>query len=615
MMPPCHDNQGSSANHLVSAPAHTERSLGKADVAIVLLLVALGVFQVATVQRVESFGSDSSVYIVLAHNILKTGRYEFDFRPHTVYPPAFPLLLAGISMLTRRESYDVFVRFMPVFGTLALVTWYFVLRQTGERFAAGAACLLVGTSAAFYQLVTQSVLSEAPFFFMSGLALLFLRGLDRQGVRGATRFLLLTGLCLATAVTVLLRSVGIALGAALFVWGSIEIWRRRWVRFTPWRPAVFAALFAFLGFFGWVGWSKHAEQREYPGQRMASYASQLLTKDPYRPELGVASTSDLVLRVASNAPVQAAHIFALLTRVSYVMPTWYSPAVVITLTLLLCGVMSYGFDGRRSVLAWYFVAYFTVYLFWPFDEGQRFMLPVSPLAFVLIWRGLVVTANLLRSRPTATLASISAFAALLAVATCATDRMPGLQALVSVVFWPLTAGVSILLIILVERGGLARATSALDSAAVSLASRRSYKGVVWILLAVGLFQQAAIARTNLGPDPPKYLHYNSADCASWLRTTGDGVVMAQQSAIIHRLSGRRTVSFPITSDPQLIVDIVTREKVRYLIVNDHVEYEYFSPTEEERWRNIERAYPLMFQLVHRGPGYRVFEVKLMNGDP
>jgi hypothetical protein len=600
----------SLANHRVSTPVHTERSLGRADVAILLLLLALGSFQVATVQRVESFGADSSVYIVLAHNILETGRYEFNFRPHTVYPPAFPFLLAGISMLTGRESYGVFIRFMPVFGALALVTWYFVLRRTEGRVVAGVACLLVGTSAAFYQLVTQSVLSEAPFFFMSGLVFLFVRGLEQQDARGPSRFLLLTGLCLATAVAVLLRSVGIALGAALFAWGSIEIWRRGSVRFAPWRPALFAALFAFLGFFGWVGWSKHSEQREYTGQRMESYASALLTKDPYRPELGVASTRDLVLRVASNAPVQAAHIFALLTRVSYVMPTWNSPPVVITLALLLCGLVSYVFDGRRGLLAWYFLAYFTVYLFWPFDEGQRFMLPVSPLACVLIWRGLVVTVNLLRSRPTATLACISALAAVLAVATGATDRLPGMQARVSMVFWPLTTAVSIFLIILVERSGLARATSALDSMVACLAWRRSYMGVVGILLAAGLFQQAAIARTNLAPDPSKYLHYTAADCAAWLRTAGVGAVMTQQFAIIHRLSGRRTVSFPITSDPQLIVDTATREKVRYLVVNDGVKYEYFSPTEEERWRNIERAYPLMFQLVYRGPGYRVFEVKI-----
>jgi hypothetical protein len=601
------------ANHPVSAPVHTEKSLGRADVAIVLLVLTLGAFQVLTVQKVESFGADSSVYMVLAHNILETGRYEFDYRPHTLYPPGFPFLLAGLSMLTGRESYDVFVLFMPLFSTLALVTWYFVLRRGGGCFAAGASCLLVATSVPFYEMVTRSVLSDAPFFLVSGLTFLFLRGLEQQDASRPTRFLLLTGFCLATAATVLLRSVGIALPAALLAWVSTEIiWRRGPVRSIPSRTAVvFAALLGFLAFFGWIGWTHSAQreaQREYPGEYIKSYTGPFVEKDPHRPELGTASTSDLVLRVASNVPVQAANIVVLLARVSYVMPIWYSPPIVITLALLLCGLVSCVFDGRRSLLAWYFLAYFTIYLLWPFDEGPRFMLPVSPLAFVLIWRGLIVAAHLLRSRPTAALASISAFGAVLAVATSTTDRLPGLQARASVVFWPLATVVPIFLIFLAKHAGQTRATGAMDSVIVSFASWRTRMGIVGVLLAVGVFQQAAIARTNLAPDPSQYRHYSSADCASWLRTAGDGAVMAQQSAIVHRLSGRRIEDFPITSDPQVIADAVTREKVRYLIVNDQVKDEYFFPTEEERWRQIERAYPLMFHLVHRGPGYRIFEV-------
>ena len=84
--------------------------------------------------------------------------------------------------------------------------------------------------------------------------------------------------------------------------------------------------------------------------------------------------------------------------------------------------------------------------------------------------------------------------------------------------------------------------------------------------------------------------------------------MAQQSAVVHRLSGRKVVDFPITSDPKLIMTVVMREKVRYVMVSDRVAYEYYSPTEEERWQRIESTYPSAFHGVRRGPGYRVFEV-------
>src|ERR1700693_3529304 len=116
------------SSHPFLKRTYTLRSLGITDVVIVSVLLALGVFQVATVQRVESYGSDSSMYILLAHNILRTGHYEFNFKPHTVYPPGFPLLLTAVSMLTGREGYDIFIFFMPIFSTLALITSYFVLR-------------------------------------------------------------------------------------------------------------------------------------------------------------------------------------------------------------------------------------------------------------------------------------------------------------------------------------------------------------------------------------------------------------------------------------------------------------------------------------------------------
>jgi hypothetical protein len=342
---------------------------------------------------------------------------------------------------------------------------------------------------------------------------------------------------------------------------------------------------------------------------MGSYASQFVMKDPHRPELGTVSAGDMALRAASNALVQASHVFAILTRASYVMPTWYSPPAMMTLALLVCGLVSSAFDSRRALLAWYFLAYFVVYLFWPFDEGARFMLPVAPLAFVFVWRGMLVAAHLLSARPAATLAAVSGIGAALAVATATTHRLPGLQARASVVFWPLLTLVSILLMLLAKRIGQARAAGALDSLAASLISWRIRQGIVGVLVAVGLFQQAGIARTNLAPDASLFVHYRSADCSSWLRTAGDGVVMAQQFEIVHRLSGRRVARFPITSDPRIIAAAVTREKVRYVVVNDQMKYEYFFPTEEVRWRLIERAYPFMFQLVHAGPGYRVFELR------
>jgi len=594
----------------VSAPVETR--LAKTDLGIVLFLLILGVFQVATVQRIESFGSDTSVYMVLAHNIRNTGRYELNYEPHTVYPPGFPLLLACIAAITGRESYDIFVRFMPVFSTLALIVWYFVLRLDYGRVAAGVCCLLAGTSASLYQMVTRSVRSDAPFFLVSGLALLCLMSLRGRGkYSGTVRYSLLAFSCLATVLTVLLRSAGVALCAALVAWTITKMRSRESRRSAAWRTTVLAAILGLVVFFWWVGWTKRVEGKAYPGQGMRSYASQFMEVDPHRPDLGTASTRAFALRLATNIPIQASHIAALAIRAPYVMPTWYSPLAVIALALLACGLTSCVFDNQGTLLAWYFWAYFSIYLLWQFDEGPRFMLPVAPLAFVLIWRGAGLSAHLLRTRPRITLGTISGFAICFAVVAGTADRLPGLQARAALVFWPLVAMGSGLLMLLVKRAGDAKAKAALESWFACLHLYRAQCGIagVVILIAAGLLQDAGNARTNLAPNPSSFRHHASVDFSSWLHGAKDGVVMAQQSAIVHRLTGRKVVAFPITSDPKIIAMVLARAMVRYLVVNDPVKDEYFSPTEEERLRRIEIAYPSMLHLVYRGPGYRVFELE------
>jgi hypothetical protein len=583
--------------------------IGKVDLAIVFLLLILCVFQIASVQKVESFGSDSSVYIVLAHNLREVGQYEFNYERHTQYPPGFPVLLAGIETLVGNASYEVFVRFMPLFSTSALILRYFLLKRAEGGVVAGASCLLVATSAPLYQMVTRSVLSDAPFFLVSGLAVWCLMSLDeRPASRGAAA--LLGGLCLATVVTVLIRSVGVALCAAIAAWAIAERWRGKQIRSVHWRGALLAAMLGFIAFFSWISWAKHLEKRTYEGQHMVNYAGQFSAIDPHKPELGRASVGDYVVRFVNNIPVQASHLAALAVRAPYLMQTWYSPLPMVVLCLLACGLASCACNGQRRLLGLYFLAYFSVYLLWPFDEGPRFMLPVAPLAFTLIYRGVLILVDLLRSRPAATLTAILAFAACASAVSWGALTKPGLQVRLAVVFWACVASGAGILLLLLKRAGAAARTKP-DLLAGLFQLRGLQSGIIFataLLVAVGILQQVGSAQGNLAPQPTAFRHHASADVSSWLQRAKDGPVMAQQYAIIHRLTSRRVVDFPITSDPKIIVKALKSEMVQYLVVNDEVEYEYFLPTEEVRLRHIEAAYPSLLQLVHRGPGYRVFAV-------
>jgi hypothetical protein len=584
--------------------------LKRHDLCVILFILLVGVFQIATVQIKESFGSDSSVYIVLSQNIRDLGRYDFNHKPHTLYPPGFPLILASLATITGGSSYEVFIRFMPAFSTLALLIWYFILKRAFGRGIAGAACAILATAAPLYELVTRSIVSDPSFFLTSGLALWCLMLLERpHRLSIHIRTLLLISTCLAAIITVLLRSAGVALCLALIAWTVAEWCFRGPRRLASWSPALIPAILGFMVFLSWVAWTKHAERIDYTGQHMASYASQFMAADPHRPELGKASAGAFLLRLASNVPIQGSHIASLALRAEYILPTWYSPLTVAVLVLLVCGLASCAAERRMSLLAWYFLAYFSLYLLWPFDEGPRFMLPVAPLAFTLAWVGLLRCADVLRRRPDFILSLTLGLSLCLTAAMATINRPSGLQARAASAFWPTVAITSGLLLFVVRRTETSGIKSVLDKYFAMLRSRGAQLGTIAVaaLVGVGLLQTAGASSRNHAPDVHSFRHHASADFALWLMSTEGGVVMAQQSAIVHRLTGRKVIDFPITSNPSIIVEALARGRVRYVAVNDEVKDEYFYPTEEERLRRVSAAYPSLLRFVHRGRGFRVFE--------
>lgn len=579
-----------------------------ADGCTVLALVFLGIFHCCTVQRTESYGADSSIYITLGRNLLEKQTYEFNFKPHTIYPPGFPLFIAGVAHVSKSRSHEILVTLMPVLGAASLLVWFFVLRHVGGSLAAGAACLLTATSPAYYQLASQAVSSDLLYGLISGVALLSVIRLGRTGTdwkrRGAWSALCVTA-CLGA---VLVRSVGVALCAGLLAWAVLR-WKfvaRRW---TPsLRAAALASVLGLVAMSGWVWWAKSHEQLDYSGQHMTSYASLFFAKDPHQPELGRATADEIVTRITSNLPVRAARTVELLLRVPYVLPAWYSPLAVAMIALLLLGLLPSPHSPWHALLALYFSAYLGVILLWPFEEGPRLILPIAPLAFLLAWRGLTATAVLLRLRPAQSLTALLLTAALCAIGSRLDEQATGSQFRVSLLFWPALGGTALLLLALLRVARLKSLWRSAFRCASERTVRRAALCAIVLLCTLGVWRQTAIARSNLAPTPEAFRHYASAHCAAWLRTAPLGIVMAEQTAILHRLTGRKVVVFPITSDAAIIADAIRRANVRYLVVADPRANDYFLPAEAVRLNALQRAYPDRVSLVHRGPGYRVFVV-------
>ena len=566
------------------------------EVFVLACIAALCISELFLFQRVEGYGADSSIYIQLAENLVHKGSYEFNGKPHALYPPGFPMILALANLVTG-GSYTVFVRLMALFGALSLLVGFYLLRQEQGRGLAVVVCLLLATSPYFFAMTTRTVGSDLPFFFVSALALLTVKWLETE-LRPWCRKFLVVVLFGAVVAAVGIRSAGVALPAGFFLAcvlrPSCTAGLHRAIL-----PAMVAGLLVLVA---WVGWSKQRSQPDYASET-STYMDQAMLKDPHQPDKGPASVADLIARAAVNARAQAAHFSELVLRAPWINQAWYSPAVLVPLVVIMAGWAVSFWSFGSPWLAGYFAVYMAVYLLWPFDEGPRFLLPAFLLAFLYFYRGLEFTVRQMQRVP-----GLAALAALVSAALSGYVfffvRAPGLQIKDSAVAW-LCAAVALAAVWLGVPGKV------ISRWTVGVAPRAAGSLGLGLLMAIGLYGQARMGHANLRPDPTTYLHHAAWSSAQWLRSQAAPrvVVMAQQAAIIHRLTGLRTVRFPATANVELIRGTLRKHGVQYLVVNDPVQHEYLLPGELERYQLLSARYPGLAQLAHRGPGCRIFRIQ------
>ncbi len=127
---------------------------------------------------------------------------------------------------------------------------------------------------------------------------------------------------------------------------------------------------------------------------------------------------------------------------------------------------------------------------------------------------------------------------------------------------------------------------------------------------LGLHGQLKIGRANLDPDLTKDdFNYPVINAAEWIKLNTDpsSVVMARKDYLIYTYTGRKVIWFPPTRDVSLLMDGIEEHKVQYIFVqygND----DYWSPTSEESFQALDRAFPCAFRLVHAGPHNKIFQV-------
>jgi len=602
--------QNSRPSERAQAPLPSPSDFTPIDLIVHGLILILGALAFTFYLRVPNEMLDAR-YIELARSILEKGSYQFDFRPETMLPPGFPLVLAFVCLLAG-YSHSVLLHVMAVSTTLALTASYEFLRRTESRGFAAAAVLLLGSSPAIFTFATQIVFSDMPYFCASIVVLLLawlafdLRpGLIRIGWMLAFSFFLIAAL--------MIRSVGIALILGLCLWicssflADVTIgWRRLRLFLLPLLLASFTQV-------TWSHWAKERQFTEWPLPGYpASYLEQLKVKSGEYPELGMARWSDIPERVERNATIRTAELVKLLTRKPWINPYWGSPAIFGVIGLMFIGWASSIRKNGGQLHDWYFAAYELMFAFWPWDFEMRFLLPIVPLACLYGWRGALVIRDCFFSRRRF-LGFSFAFAGVLLAASCSlwAIQTKVSQATLSAGFWILLA---------VAGWGMLNSSwwSAWQRANIGrhflTTARVMTLLLVTLLVGKGVAAQVHIGRQNLTLDLTQSPFYPEIEAAQWIAShePPQVVIMSRKQDLAYHYSNHRVAWFPPLSNPQILMDGILKYNVRVVVVADR-DTDYFKPSQEDCFQPLYHAHPEVFHLVHHGPENWVYEVRLHEG--
>jgi len=521
---------------------------------IVVALVA--VLYCLTAARVESYGSDTSTYFGLAESLRNHHAYWFDFEPHVTYPPGYPLLLAGL-MSIAGDRFATLVRLSIPFYFVGLLGVYWLIKLQRGAPTAAALTILAAVSGDAYFWSTVGLHSDVPYFTVSIYVLLCVVAGEHTPSR-RRRLLCQCAGAILLAYLVLLRSVGVTLVAGLALWTCYPLLRAggerasvSWTRIRRWAPAVLLPILVLLV---WSSWTRrHASPS--PGDYMDSYGQQILKQDPHQIDSPRLSAADLPARVLRMGATRTINALRMVLNTPPIYLSWYNPIVIGFTTLVIIG-LGMAIVRHPSVLEAYMVTYGGLLLLYPFDEGTRYLLPILP------------------------------FLALYAADGIRTCYAWTKRALGSARAWRRLAF-----------GGdsLLAATLALVYVAAALG------GVVRIVTLAGV---------NLHPDPTQFTNIATMRVSDWLmqHSQATDVIMDDQWAILHRLTSRKTVRFPLTTDPATIAARIASDSVRYVVVLNEKPFEYYNPSTMRRFDRVRELHPDWFTSTHvfqDGTIYRV----------
>lgn len=359
-------------------------------IALILGLATLGALLGSAVRDVWTIDPDAAAYVTLGRSLAAGDGYVLDGLPHGKYPPGLPMLVAALVPLAGAEGYASFHVALTVLLLVAAGASFVLARQLGHGpLLALVVAAAVGTSLTLFDLSVRYLRTEILFLAMSLAALLLARRALTTGGRGWQA--LLAGLAMAATMATRLAGVTLLVVPAwhLLRPADPEGGRRR------------AALLLVLGLAFPAAWVVRGQQigAEFPdapdyGAELLAAAPRDLTKTVPE-DLPRVDAAGMVQRVVGNLAVFARACGVLLTNVDNTGQILAAGAALAALVLLgLLRMLAAG--GARRDASLYVLATLALYLIWPFNQQERFYVPLLPWLLLAGGEGLAWAWNIAR---------------------------------------------------------------------------------------------------------------------------------------------------------------------------------------------------------------------------
>jgi hypothetical protein len=558
------------------------------------ILFALGMLYPITAQIVYTYSADSAEYMGLAASLAAGDGYRFNERLGSRFPPGFPVLLAPVTWLAD-GNFVALSRYAAIFGILGLLVTlaYFRLRREplGPAF-----CLMLATSVSYYDAATGGPMSDVPYLALSFGFLAWMENARRPDAAQSSpaglawgALLLVFALACRFIGAALLAGLGLALLHELSRGPRRAIDKRAMLHTAV--PLAIGALFVA----GW--WISGYRETSFSSAAQHPYLRQFLSNDPHLGDSGRATVAAVLLRILGNVPIQLAHASEILTNLPWLQPAWFSPFILAAAALLLIGWRE---ELRRSnpLAGWYFIAYMGILLIWPFDEGTRFLVPVTPLLFLFTASGMRIVYGWAGGRGAhlffqciLVLAGVAAAGSWLIAGSSRQDR-------VALLFWLAVIPIAVM----VPR------LRAWSTPTLRALLRRGFVALYMTgFVALGLVRAFPLAVSHLDVDQ-QIRREPLRGAVAWLmaNSSPQAVVVTGGATQVHYVSGRRTVPLPLTADVEIHRALVNKYRPDFVIIEEPLEYEYYHPTQPERFAVLARGFSGRLDLVYDFPGARVY---------